>query len=49
MKKNIILLLLLSLSFILNSADRITGKMNATRSPVIAQEGMVASSHPLEQ
>ncbi len=29
------------------AADRITGKMFATRSEVIAQNGMVASSHPL--
>ena len=29
------------------AADRITGKPFATRSEVIAQNGMVASSHPL--
>lgn len=33
--------------FSLNSADRITGKMFATRSEVIATNGMVATSQPL--
>ena len=31
----------------LYSQDRITGELFATRSEVIAQNGMVASSHPL--
>ncbi len=47
MKKNLILYVFVLFSFVLNSADRISGKMFATRSQVIGQEGMVASSHPL--
>ena len=35
------------LSFALIAQDRITGKAFATRSEVIAQNGMVATSHPL--
>ena len=43
---------LLFLSIILNTItlfgqDRITGELFATRSEVIAQNGMVATSHPL--
>lgn len=42
---------ILSLSIIisgqLNSQDRIVGKLHATRSEVLAQNGMVATSHPL--
>ena len=34
------------LSFALIAQDRITGKAFATRSEVIAQNGMVATSHP---
>ncbi len=34
-------------SFAANAGDRITGKDFATRSEVIAQHGMVATSHPL--
>lgn len=41
---SIFTILLLSTAF---AADRITGKMFATRSEVIAQHGMVAASHPL--
>ncbi len=41
------LFLLLSFSSILFSADRITGKMFATRSEIIARHGMVATSQPL--
>ena len=40
------LLLLLSNSFI-NAQDRITGESFATRSEVLGQNGMVATSHPL--
>ncbi|WP_345372372.1 gamma-glutamyltransferase [Algivirga pacifica] len=39
--------LLLTFSFALQAQDRVTGKNFATRSEVIAQHGMVASSHPL--
>jgi len=35
------------ISFAANAGDRITGKDFATRSEVIAQHGMVATSHPL--
>ncbi|HEV7489711.1 MAG TPA: gamma-glutamyltransferase [Rhodanobacteraceae bacterium] len=34
-------------SFAANAGDRVTGKPFATRSEVIAQHGMVATSHPL--
>lgn len=49
MKKLHLLLLtsLLLCNFYVISADRMTGKMFETRSEVIAQHGMVASSHPL--
>ena len=48
MKKNCILVfLILGFVFTLPAADRITGKMFATRSEVISQEGMVAASQPL--
>jgi gamma-glutamyltranspeptidase / glutathione hydrolase len=36
-----------SLTFAANAGDRITGQPFATRSEVIAQHGMVATSHPL--
>jgi gamma-glutamyltranspeptidase / glutathione hydrolase len=39
--------LLISFSVTIQSQDRITGKAFATRSEVIAQNGMVATSHPL--
>ena len=46
MKK--LLLLLITLSTInLSGQDRITGELFATRSEVIAQNAMVATSHPL--
>jgi gamma-glutamyltranspeptidase/glutathione hydrolase len=32
---------------LLSAQDRITGNLTATRSPVLAQNGMVATSHPL--
>ncbi len=47
MKNNTFLFLfVLSLSF-LNAQDRVTGEAFATRSEVLAQNGMVATSHPL--
>ncbi|MBS3993280.1 MAG: gamma-glutamyltransferase, partial [Bacteroidetes bacterium] len=45
MKQLSFLLILISLS--LWSQDRLTGKNFATRSEVIGQHGMVATSHPL--
>lgn len=46
--KNLIVCILLSLScFYLTAQDRITGKIFATRSVVLAQNGIVATSHPL--
>jgi gamma-glutamyltranspeptidase / glutathione hydrolase len=48
MKQIVILLLLASaLTASLKSQDRITGKLFSSRSEVLAQNGMVASSHPL--
>lgn len=47
MKKSIFFLVLLGCSGLINAQDRITGKMFATRSDVIAQNGMAATSHPL--
>ncbi len=48
MKSNLLIAtLFLNASVILQSSDRPTGKMLATRSEVIAQNGMVATSHPL--
>jgi len=44
--KNFIFIILLA-ACQLHSQDRITGELFATRSEVIAQNGMVASSHPL--
>ena len=38
---------LLFISYFSNAQDRITGKSFATRSEVLAQNGMVATSHPL--
>jgi len=46
MKKQLIVLLCL-VSFSLQGQDRMTGKNWATRSEVIAQNGMAATSHPL--
>ena len=45
MKKYIFIILVIATQ--LHSQDRITGELFATRSEVIAQNGMVASSHPL--
>ena len=51
MNRNFYTILLLSFSFsifsISFSQDRITGELFSTRSEVIAQNGMVATSHPL--
>ena len=52
MYENLIMKKLLFLAIILNTInlygqDRITGELFATRSEVIAQNGMVATSHPL--
>lgn len=45
--KNCLLLLLLAIPLISNAQDRVTGKKFATRSEVIARNGMVATSQPL--
>jgi gamma-glutamyltranspeptidase/glutathione hydrolase len=42
-----LMIVLIGFVFSLGSADRITGKMFATRSEVIATQGMVATSQPL--
>lgn len=49
MKKNFILFLSLAFFCLLNTTaqDRITGRNFATRSEVIAQNGMAATSHPI--
>ena len=47
MKRTITILLALGLSINIFAQDRITGKKFATRSEVIAQNGMAATSHPL--
>ena len=41
------LITLLFITYFSNAQDRITGKSFATRSEVLAQNGMVATSHPL--
>lgn len=46
MKKNTLLLLSFFVSYVAFSQDRLTGKTWATRSEVIAQNGMVCTSHP---
>lgn len=43
----LVILLCIIFAFTLEGADRITGKMFATRSEVISTQGMVAASHPL--
>lgn len=45
--KNLFILVLLGWSGFIHAQDRITGKTFATRSDVIAQNGMAATSHPL--
>ncbi len=47
MKRTIAILLVLGLCINVFGQDRITGKSFATRSEVIAQNGMAATSHPL--
>ena len=45
--KKIFCLIVLSLSLQFYSQDRITGELFSTRSEIIAENGMVATSHPL--
>ncbi len=45
--KKIVFLLLIAVSIKSYSQDRITGELFSTRSEVIAENGMVATSHPL--
>ena len=45
--KNILFLIVITLSLKSYSQDRITGELFSTRSEVIAENGMVATSHPL--
>ena len=45
--KNILFLIVITLSIKSYSQDRITGELFSTRSEVIAENGMVATSHPL--
>ncbi len=45
--KKLLLLLISLITISLSGQDRITGEIFATRSEVIAQNGMVATSHPL--
>ena len=45
--KNILFLIVITLSLKSYSQDRITGELFSTRSEVIAKNGMVATSHPL--
>ena len=45
--KNILFLIVITLSLKSYSQDRITGELFSTRSEVIAANGMVATSHPL--
>ena len=45
--KKIVFITVLLISFKSYSQDRITGEMFSTRSEVIAENGMVATSHPL--
>lgn len=47
MKQVIIFNILVFVTFSVYSQDRIAGKLHATRSEVLAQKGMVASSQPL--
>lgn len=47
MKRTITIFLMLGLHIYVSAQDRITGKKFATRSEVIAQHGMAATSHPL--
>lgn len=47
MKRKLLILIALSFPFIAFSQDRVTGREFATRSEVIAQNGMAATSQPL--
>lgn len=47
MKYNYLFITLLFISTFINAQDRITGKLFATRSEVIAKHGMAATSQPL--
>lgn len=47
MKKSFLLLILTGWIGVMSAQDRITGKTFATRSDVIAKNGMAATSHPL--
>ena len=47
MKIKLFYIALLFCGYIINAQDRITGKSFATRSVVLAQNGIVATSHPL--
>ncbi|HLP72075.1 MAG TPA: gamma-glutamyltransferase [Bacteroidales bacterium] len=47
MKRTVLLFLLFVISLVSKSQDRITGRDFATRSEVIARNGMAATSHPL--
>ncbi len=47
MRTRLLLIGMLVLVLQANAADRVTGKLFATRSEVIAMHGMVATSHPL--
>ncbi|MDG1571386.1 gamma-glutamyltransferase [Robiginitalea sp. M366] len=47
MKRFVLLSFFLFTLFSLHAQDRITGALNVTRSEVLAQHGMVATSHPL--
>ena len=46
-KKLISIFLLLTTSILINAGDRVTGKSFVTRSPVLATQGMAATSQPL--
>lgn len=47
LKKSLLLTFTLTLTLALHSQDRISGSQGVTRSEVIGQHGMVATSHPL--
>ena len=43
----VLFIVLFATSALIHAQDRITGELFATRSEVVAQNGMVATSHPL--
>ncbi len=47
MQKIILIICIVFFTLLLNAQDRISGELFATRSEVLAQNGMVATSHPL--